>query len=156
MQNFRELTIDIALSKRINGYERIYEDGLRRRNSCVYYNAEYCKKFSGKSKILASWKSNGKIVPHPAFCYLCPYYSIKDDGKIITADLLDIYIIYVNLKGQLEKELEFIENRLSEFSYSTSIALRRRREDLLAFLDDVISKIKMLLEMIRISEINGV
>ncbi|MEM4001677.1 MAG: hypothetical protein QXW86_13265, partial [Saccharolobus sp.] len=55
-------------------------------------------------------------------------------------------------KTQIERELEFIESRLSEFSFSTSIALKRRREDLIVFLDDISTKIKILMEIIRVSE----
>ncbi|WP_338603869.1 hypothetical protein V6M85_05215 [Sulfolobus tengchongensis] len=154
MQNFRELSIDIVLSHKIRNYDQIVAEGTRKRDSCAFFIYGYCKKFSSKSKILASWISNGKIVPHPVFCYLCPYYSLRDDEKTITVDLFDIYLTYKNLKTQIERELEFIENRLSEFSFSTSIALRRRREDLVSFLDDIITKIKILMEVIKVSESN--
>ncbi|QXJ31514.1 Uncharacterized protein J5U22_01076 [Saccharolobus shibatae] len=152
MQNFRELSIDIVLSHRIRDYDQIILEGSRKRDSCVFFTYGYCKKVSSKSKVLASWISNGKIVPHPLFCYLCPFYSLRDDDKTVTIDLFDIYLTYKNLKTQIERELEFIESRLSEFSFSTSIALKRRREDLIAFLDDISTKIKILMEIIRVSE----
>ncbi|WP_218267196.1 hypothetical protein [Saccharolobus shibatae] len=152
MQNFRELSIDIVLSHRIRDYDQIILEGSRKRDSCVFFTYGYCKKVSSKSKVLASWISNGKIVPHPLFCYLCPFYSLRDDDKTVTIDLFDIYLTYKNLKTQIERELEFIESRLSEFSFSTSIALKRRREDLVAFLDDISTKIKILMEIIRVSE----
>lgn len=155
MQNFRELTIDIALSHKIRNYDEILYEGTRKRNSCVFFSPGYCKKFSPRSKILASWISNGKIIPHPVFCYLCPYYSLRDDEKTVTVDLFDIYMMYRNLKVQIERELQFIENKLAEFSYSTSLALRRRREDLLSFLDDITMKSKILLEIIKMSEKDG-
>ncbi|MEM0131011.1 MAG: hypothetical protein QXN74_02685 [Saccharolobus sp.] len=152
MQNFRELTIDIVLSRRIKDYDEIYYEGMRRRNSCIYFNSQYCKKFSSKSKILASWESNGKIIPHPIFCYICPYYSLRDDGQSVTSDLFDIYLMYKNLKDQIEREIEFIENRLTEFSFSTSLALKRRREELINILNDIITKLKILMDLIRIGE----
>jgi hypothetical protein len=60
--------------------------------------------------------------------------------------------MYKNLKDQIEREIEFIENRLAEFSFSTSLALKRRREELINLLNDIITKLKILMDIIRIGE----
>ncbi|MEM3758791.1 MAG: hypothetical protein QXV70_04055, partial [Saccharolobus sp.] len=62
------------------------------------------------------------------------------------------YLMYKNLKDQIEREIEFIENRLTEFSFSTSLALKRRREELINLLNDIITKLKILMDIIRIGE----
>ncbi len=150
MENFRELIIDAVLSKRIRNFKDVENEGTRKRNICSYFNGKICRiKF--EESVVSSWLSQEGITPHPVLCYICPYFSIKQEDESIKSNLFEIYAYYAKLKENIEKELQFIESRVNNIAYS-SISLKRRREELIYLLDDVNEKIKITAELIKLSE----
>lgn len=151
MENFRELIIDAVLSKRIENFEEMVIEGVRKRNICSHFNGKVCRiKF--EESIVSSWLSQEGVTPHPVLCYICPYFSIREERKeIIKASLFDIYAYYTKLKESVEKELQFIESKMNEFIYASS-SLKRRKEELIYLLDDISEKIKITMELIKLSE----
>jgi hypothetical protein len=150
MENFRELIIDAVLSKRIKNFKDIESEGTRKRNICSYFNGKICRiKF--EESVVSSWLSQEGITPHPVLCYICPYFSLKEEEENIKSSLFDIYAYYAKLKESVEKELQFIESRVNNFVYS-SVSLKRRREELIYLLDDINEKIKITTELIKLSE----
>jgi len=148
MEKFREILIDIALSKAIPNYHDLIYEGKRKRDLCVYFDGKYCNKFKvTSSNVPASWVSDNKMSPHPIMCFICPYFSIKYEGKQVVLDLLDILLYYEELRETIERELIFIENRMAGMSFPLS--LRRRREDLISLLNDIITKIKVIKEIMK-------
>ena len=150
MERFREILIDIALSKTIPNYQDLLDEGKKRRDICAYFDGKYCNKFKvSRGNVPASWISNNKMVPHPIMCFVCPYFSLRYyEGKQIELDLFDILLYYEELKETIEKELIFIENKMNETGFS--LLLKRRREELISLLNDVVTKIKVLKELIKI------
>ncbi|MCY0883624.1 MAG: hypothetical protein OWQ50_07610 [Acidianus infernus] len=149
MENFRELIIDAVLSKRIKNFKDIESEGIRKRNICSHFNGKICRiKF--EESVVSSWLSQEGITPHPVLCYICPYFSLKEEEESTRSSLFDIYAYYAKLKESVEKELQFIESRINNFVYS-SVSLRRR-EELIYLLDDINEKIKITTELIKLSE----
>jgi len=148
MEKFREILIDIALSKAIPNYQDLFYEGKKKRDLCAYFDGKYCNKFKvTNGNVPANWISNNKMNPHPIMCFLCPYFSIRYEDKQIVLDLFDILLYYEELRETIERELNFIENKMTGINFPLS--LRRRREDLIALLNDIITKIKVLKELMK-------
>lgn len=150
MEKFREILIDIALSKKFQNYQDLIYEGKKKRDLCAYFDGKYCKKYIIKGEVPAIWISNNKMNPHPLICFACPYFSMKEDNKQVVFDLFDILLYYEELRETIERELNFIENRMIGLNFPLS--LKRRREDLLSLLNDIIVKIKVIKELLKISK----
>ncbi|BFH72510.1 hypothetical protein SJAV_04540 [Sulfurisphaera javensis] len=148
MEKFREILIDITLSSHIPNYRDLLFEGKKKRDLCAYYDGNYCKKFKvTNTNVPANWISNNRMNPHPIICYICPYFSIRFEEKEIVLDLFDILLYYEELRETIERELNFIENKMIGINFPLS--LRRRRDDLIALLNDVSTKIKVLKELLK-------
>ncbi|ARM75006.1 hypothetical protein [Acidianus manzaensis] len=150
MENFRELIIDSILSKKFSNFNEIENDGIKKRNSCIYYDGNFCKIFF-EEKIISSWTSKGKIKPHPILCYICPYFSIRYNDIAPKSSLIDIYLYYIKMKDSIEREIEYIESKMNNIMYAYS-SIKRRKEELILLLNDINDKIKLTLELIKLSE----
>ena len=151
MEKFREIITDLTLSKEIQNYEEILEEGRKKRDSCAYFVDGVCTRFIIKEdSILLEWvNERHEGVPHPLLCYICPYYSIKKDDKRDVLDLFDIYLYYENERDRIERELLFIDRRYEETPFRLS--LKRRREELIAYLEDLSEKLKIIKKVIKIN-----
>ena len=149
MEKFRELLIDITLSSRFHNYQDIIDEGRKKRDTCAYFDGERCKKFIVKDKkIPTSWITDDEMSPHPLICYICPKYSIKkEEEEKEVIDLFDFLLYYEKFKEEVERELIYLDQKRIEFPFQLS--LKRRREDLIILLDDIINKIKVLKELIK-------
>ncbi|AWR96526.1 hypothetical protein DFR86_02490 [Acidianus sulfidivorans JP7] len=150
MENFREIIIDSILSKKIDNFNDIQEQGIKKRNTCVYYDGNFCQIFF-EEKIVSIWTTKGKIKPHPVLCYLCPYFSIRYNDSISKSSLLDIYLYYVKMKDSIEREIEYIESKMNNIMYAYS-SIKRRKEELITLLNDINDKLKLTLELIKLSQ----
>ena len=150
MEQFREILINIALSKTIPNYQDLLDEGKKKRDICAYFDGKYCNKFKvANSNVPANWISDNQMSPHPIMCFICPYFSIRYyEDKQVVLDLLEILLYYEELRETIERELSFIENKMNESSFSLS--LKRRREELVSLLNDIVTKIKVLKELIKI------
>ncbi|BCU69234.1 hypothetical protein [Stygiolobus caldivivus] len=149
MEKFRELIVDLALSKEINNYEEILEEGRKKRDSCVYLIDNTCSRYIiKKDSILVEWiDKNHRATPHPLLCYICPYYSIREEDKRDVLDIFDLYLYYENEKEAVERELLFLDRRYDENPFQ--LPVKRRREDLIIFLEDINQKINIIKRVIK-------
>lgn len=151
MENFRELLINSILDKKLKNFDDIQKEGIKKRKMCVYFDGNYCKIYF-EEKIVSSWTSDGnKIRPHPVLCYICPYFSIGYNDKIAKSSLFDIYLYYIKMRESVERELEYIESKMNNLMYTYS-SLKRRKEELIILLEDINDKMKLTLELIKLSE----
>lgn len=149
MEKFREILVDITLSSHLPCYRDIFFEGKKKRDLCAYFDGNYCNKFKiTNNNIPANWISNNKMNPHPIVCYICPYFSIRYEDKTIALDFFDILLYYEELRETVERELTFIENKMIGVSFPLS--LKKRRDDLIALLNDIETKIKVLKELLKI------
>ncbi|MEM0374395.1 MAG: hypothetical protein QXV69_04155 [Sulfolobaceae archaeon] len=153
-ESARELIISAALSTRIKKFDEIELEGRRRRNNCAYFDGKSCCKFKlpSKNTLLASWVYDNHFIPHPVLCFICPYYSIKKEGgnenNKVTLDIIEFYSYYSSIKDKLEREVNILSSRVSDFILGGSILFRRRREEILIYLEDIKRKLEILKELI--------
>ena len=152
MENFTRLSIDLALSSRLKEYDKLVNEGESKMRNCVFYIDGACKKFHKNSKILTAWKKDGAIVPHSLFCYLCPFYAFRDDGERITFTMYDLYVFYVELKARIEKDVIRLEERLDDMTFSSSVFIRRRYNDMINLLNDVQEKIDIIKTVLNVTK----
>ncbi|MCY0860433.1 MAG: hypothetical protein OWQ54_08400 [Sulfolobaceae archaeon] len=149
-QSFREITLNALLSKKLQNFDKIISIGERKKRNCIFYNGNFCVKFRVGNNAPASWVSNSKMDPHPVFCYVCPYFSSRDDEGEVVLDLLDIYLYYKEIEKNIERELKFLESRKKDYFLFGTLGLDRRREELLVLLEDLKEKENILKELITI------
>ncbi|MBP1357536.1 MAG: hypothetical protein JZD40_03495 [Sulfolobus sp.] len=149
-QSFREITLNALLSKRLQNFDKIVNIGERKKRNCIFYNGNFCTKFKVKENAPASWVSNSKMDPHPVFCYVCPYFSSRDDEGEVELDLLDIYLYYKEIEKNIDRELKFLDSRRKDYFLFGTLGLDRRREELLVLLEDLREKENILKELISI------
>ncbi|NON63492.1 hypothetical protein, partial [Acidianus sp. RZ1] len=101
MEDFREIILNTVLSSKITNYNDVYRSGLRKRNMCYFFDGTFCK-IKMEENIVNTWKSNNKTRPHPVLCYICPYFSIRENDGISNSSLFDIYSYYIKLKESIE------------------------------------------------------
>lgn len=151
MENFRQLIVDAILRKRLKNYENAEKEGLRKRKICGYFDGNYCRIYF-EEKIVSVWTSiEHKIKPHPVLCYICPYFSVSQEDNISRSSLLDIYSYYIKMRDRIEREIEYVEAKMNNLIY-TYPSLKRRKEELIYLLDEVNEKIRITLELIKLSE----
>ncbi|MBW9140766.1 MAG: hypothetical protein K1T65_03560 [Candidatus Aramenus sp.] len=148
MEEFRQKILDVYLSSKIKNFSEAYNEGLNKKNSCAYFDGRFCKRITIKEEVLAIWRSEDKISPHPILCYLCPYFSLRDEGIHSNIDLFEILSYYEKIRSNIIKEIEYLEARLNEFLH-TSPSLRRRREELILVLQDIEEKRNVALTLIK-------
>jgi len=153
-ENVRELLISIALSSRIKKFDEIEFEGRRIRSTCAYFNGKYCEKFKLiNNSLVASWVNNDNFTPHPILCFVCPYHSLKRvDNSRLNLDLLEFYSYYSSLKEKLEREAYILGSRMGSFIVNGSILFKRRREEILVYLDNIKRKLEVLRELIILEQ----
>lgn len=151
MEEFRDLLISTILHNKLKNFDLLQNEGIKKRKMCIYFDGNYCK-ISFEEKIVSTWTSiDNKIRPHPILCYICPYFSVGEDDKITKSSLIDIYLYYIKMRERLEREIQYIESKINNLLYVYP-SLKRRREELISLLDDINDKIKITLELIKLSE----
>ncbi|BCU67665.1 hypothetical protein HS7_11020 [Sulfolobales archaeon HS-7] len=152
MDNFKELIISSALSTMIQDYPQIEKEGKDKKESCRYYYRDYCVLFRVRGDTVSVWTSGERMDPHPVVCYVCPYYYSHDEEKVIDFSLSELYIYYYNQEKSIERELEWLEDRIKRIgSMAIPIGLIRRREGLLSTLNDMRSKRRIVTIIMRLS-----
>ncbi|AWR93440.1 hypothetical protein [Acidianus brierleyi] len=150
MEEFRLKILDVFLSSKIKNYEQIEYEGKSRKDSCAYFTNGFCSRINIKENIVTIWRSENKINPHPVLCFICPFFSIRNENLYSITDLLEIYSYYEKIKNNIVKEIEYIESRLNEFMYNSS-SLKRRKEELMYFLNEIEDKLNVTLILIKLS-----
>jgi hypothetical protein len=154
-EKIRELSISILLSSRIKDYDKIEEEGGKKRNNCAFFNGKNCERIrvSHKERILVSWYSDNTFLPHPILCYICPYYSSRRENySKINLDLFELYSYYYTLKEKLERELIMLDSKVRDFVISNSLLFKRRREELIVILEEIKRKLNVTFELIKLQQ----
>ncbi|AAY79479.1 hypothetical protein [Sulfolobus acidocaldarius] len=149
MERFRELLIDLSVSPKIQNYEQIIQEGNRKKYSCGNFYEGKCRKYLVNSEAPALWISNNEMDPHPILCYICPYFSLRqDDSRRVAFDLFEILLYYESLGEQIEKELIIMDQKTS--LSNQNFYIRRRREELIHLLEETRSKLRISKLLIQI------
>ena len=150
MEKFRELIADMVFSREISNYEDKIEEGRKKRDSCIYFMNGVCSRYViKKDSILLEWiGKDRRATPHPLLCYICPYYSLKAEERKDILDIIELYVYYENEKELVERELLFLDRRYEENPFHLS--LKRRREDLIIFLENINEKINIIKRIIKV------
>jgi hypothetical protein len=148
MDGFRAIIIDVFLSSRVSDYSKIQEEGSVRMRKCNHFNGKSCNLVLTEDSLLCSWREGESVSPHPVLCYLCPFYSTNREGKT-KVGLLELLGYYTTIKRNLERELIHIESKIGETLYS-SIALKRRREELINIMDQTDRRISLIKTLMRL------
>jgi hypothetical protein len=150
--NFKELALDAAISSQLANYEEMEVEGRAKKDSCRYFNGNVCELFRVRDFSVSNWISQGRMDPHPIFCYACPYYSLESNGAV-ELSLTEIYAFYYKQRISLERELEWIDERISKMGViPVPLGLMKRREGLIAMLEELGRKMKVITTLMRITK----